>query len=63
MAMLTTFLYYLLPNFAGFNVISRVAHGDLIPGYLLMSNSIYALLYCAILISASILIFEERELI
>lgn len=62
MAKLTTFLYYLLPNFSDFNVISRVAHGQRVPGYLMLSNSLYALLYAVILISASILIFEEREL-
>ncbi len=57
----TTFLYYLLPNFGNFNVISRTAHGESVPGYLLLSNSLYTLLYLAILISAAILIFEERE--
>lgn len=62
MSYLTSFLYYLLPNFSHFNVISAAAHGELVPGYLLVSNSLYALLYAVILISASILIFEEREL-
>jgi len=57
----TTVLYYLLPNFSDFNVIVRVAHGEKIPGYLLLSNSCYALLYVTILISAAILVFEERE--
>lgn len=59
---LTTALYYLLPNFSDFNVIGRVAHGNLIPGAQMLSHFLYALLYAAILISASILIFEEREL-
>src|SRR5579884_1897407 len=59
---ITTFLYYLLPNFSLFNVIGSAAHGDRIPGHLLISRSLYALLYAAILVSASILIFEEREL-
>ncbi len=58
---LTAFLYYALPNFGNFNVITRVAHGEKIPGYLLVGNSCYALLYVAVLISASILVFEERE--
>jgi ABC-type transport system involved in multi-copper enzyme maturation permease subunit len=57
----TAFFYYLLPNFGNFNAISRVAHGEGIPGYLLLSNSLYALLYVTILLSAAILIFEERE--
>lgn len=57
----TGVLYYLLPNFSNFNVISRVAHGVPIPNYLLASNSLYALLYVSILLSGAILIFEERE--
>ncbi|HTV55581.1 MAG TPA: ABC transporter permease [Terriglobia bacterium] len=58
---LTWILYYLLPDFGDFNIISRVAHGNLVSGRLLLSTSLYALLYAAILISASIMIFEERE--
>jgi len=57
----TMVLYYLLPNFGDFNVITLVAHGQRVPGYLLLSNSLYALLYVTILISAAILIFEKRE--
>lgn len=60
---LTSVLYYLLPNFNDFNFIARVAHGQKVPGYLLVSGSLYALLYAAILVSASILIFEEREFV
>lgn len=62
MSHLTAAVYYLFPDFRNFNVISRVAHGALISGRLLISNSLYALLYAAVLISASIMIFEEREL-
>ena len=57
----TGVLYYLLPNFSNFNVITRVAHGVSIPGYLLWSNTLYALLYVSILLAGAILIFEERE--
>jgi ABC-type transport system involved in multi-copper enzyme maturation permease subunit len=57
----TTVLYYLLPNFADFNVIAQVAHGERVPRYLLVSNSLYALLVATILVSVAILIFEERE--
>lgn len=58
---LTTAVYYLLPNFKNFNVIAQAAHGEAIPGYLLVAASLYALLYGTILVSAAILIFEERE--
>ncbi|MGA2608167.1 MAG: ABC transporter permease [Terriglobia bacterium] len=54
-------LYYLLPNFGNFNVISQVAHAEKIPGYLWLGNSLYALLYIAALLAMAVLIFEERE--
>jgi ABC-type transport system involved in multi-copper enzyme maturation permease subunit len=58
---LTAALYYVLPNFGNFNVIDQVAHGAVMPGQLIIANTCYAVLYIAILLSASILIFEERE--
>lgn len=58
---LTAILYYLLPNFGNFNVISQVAHGEEVPVHLLVANSLYALLYATILVSAAILVFEEKE--
>lgn len=54
-------LSYALPDFGAFNVISQAAHGELLPGYRLVSSSLYALLYVTVLVSAAILIFEERE--
>ncbi|MFB3923121.1 MAG: ABC transporter permease [Terriglobia bacterium] len=57
----TAALYYMLPNFGNFNAITQVSHGEAIPGYLLVSNSLYALLYVTILISGSIMVFEEKE--
>jgi len=54
-------LSYVLPNFGTFSVISQAAHGQLIPGYRLWSNSLYALLYLTVLVSGAVLIFEERE--
>lgn len=57
----TSGVYYVLPNFSDFDVIARTAHGEGIAGILYLSNSLYALLYVAVLISAAILIFEERE--
>ena len=59
---LTHALYHLLPNFSDFNVISRAAHGERLAPVLLVANSLYALLYAAVLISGAVLIFEEREL-
>lgn len=61
MKQLTAALYYLFPNFRDFNVIGTVAHGTLVPARLVVSNSLYALLYTVVLISVSVMIFEERE--
>ena len=58
---ITAGLYYLLPNFSDFNVISLAAHGVTISRHLLAANTCYALLYIAIVVSASVLVFEERE--
>lgn len=57
----TQVFYYLLPNLGDFDFITRAAHGETISSSIILSNSLYALLYVTILISASILIFEERE--
>ncbi|HLW79416.1 MAG TPA: hypothetical protein VKU44_07430, partial [Terriglobia bacterium] len=57
----TAVLYYLLPNFANFNVIARTAHGARLAGSLIAANSLYALVYGLILVSGAFLIFEERE--
>jgi ABC-type transport system involved in multi-copper enzyme maturation permease subunit len=58
---LTTGIYYLLPNFSNFDVIARTAHGHGVTRALVVFNSLYALLYVTVVVSASILIFEERE--
>jgi ABC-type transport system involved in multi-copper enzyme maturation permease subunit len=55
-------LALILPDFGAFSSIAGAAHGRLIPGYRLLSNSLYALLYVTVLVSGAILIFEEREL-
>jgi Cu-processing system permease protein len=57
----TAFLYYILPNFGDFNVIDQVAHGVRIPSVFIIANTSYALLYIAVLLSAAVLIFEQRE--
>jgi ABC-type transport system involved in multi-copper enzyme maturation permease subunit len=61
LATLSDILYYSLPNFGNFNVISQVAHAEKIPAYLWLGNSLYALLYIAILLGMAVLVFEERE--
>jgi ABC-type transport system involved in multi-copper enzyme maturation permease subunit len=59
---LTTFLYYVLPNFGQYNVISAVAHDQRIPGALIAGNIAYAALYVAITLIVSAAIFSNRDL-
>ena len=54
-------LAWALPDFGAFNAIAQAAHGELISPRLLWSESVYALLYIAVLVSAAILVFERRE--
>jgi len=55
-------LAWLVPNFAAFNVISQVAHAEAVAGRLILYNTVYAVLYAAVCLSASVLIFERRDL-
>ena len=55
-------LAYLVPNFASFNVIASVAHGNPVPGRLVLYNTLYALLYVTAALAAAIVIFERRNL-
>lgn len=58
---LTAGIYFLLPNFSNFDVIARTAHGGIVSQNLIVFDSLYALLYVTVLVSAAVLIFEERE--
>ena len=54
-------LYYLLPNFAAFDIKTEVVHAlPLAPGYLAMT-ALYALVYVAALLVASVMIFSRRD--
>jgi ABC-type transport system involved in multi-copper enzyme maturation permease subunit len=59
---IVTGLAYLLPNFTALNVIGSVAHGQAVPGHLILYNSLYALFYSALALSGAVLIFEHRNL-
>ena len=58
----TKWLSYLLPNFENFNVMAAAAHGRSIPGALILQNTVYAVLYCAIVLFATAVIFSRRNL-
>ncbi len=55
-------LSYLLPNFENFNGIAAAAHGRTIPGALVAQNSVYALLYAAVVLLAASAVFSRRNL-
>jgi ABC-type transport system involved in multi-copper enzyme maturation permease subunit len=53
---------YLLPNFQNFDVMGAVAHGRDVPGTLVLQNTAYAAVYCAMVIFAAVVIFSRRNL-
>ena len=54
-------LYYILPNFAAFDIKAQVVHGlPVEPGYLLW-NVAYAAIYIALLLTGAVLIFQRRD--
>lgn len=59
---LTTFLYYLLPNFSDFNVSAWVSHGKPVAASVVLLNTLYALCYDGILVMASVWIFSRKDL-
>jgi len=59
---LATGAAYLVPNFSSLNVISSVAHQQPVSVQLVISNSIYALVYTGMVLSGAVLIFEHRNL-
>jgi Cu-processing system permease protein len=61
-AWITKAVAYVVPNFSALNVISLVAHGEAVPGRLILYNTLYALLYTTMAISGAVLIFQRRNL-
>lgn len=55
------FLYYVLPNLSHFSFITNAAHGDATPAAMLGGAFLYALVYNAILLTITILIFSRRN--
>jgi Cu-processing system permease protein len=55
-------LSYLLPNFGNYDVMGAAAHGRAIPRILVLHNTLYTALYCAIVLSAAAAIFSRKDL-
>ena len=58
----TRVIYYVLPNFHNFNAIAQAGHAEFVPGALILQNTLYALLYVALLLIAASAIFSRRNL-
>lgn len=58
----TRVIYYLLPNFHNFNAMSAASHGFAVPHALIAQNTLYALLYVAIVLIAASAIFSRRNM-
>jgi ABC-type transport system involved in multi-copper enzyme maturation permease subunit len=61
-AAFTKWLSYLLPNFENFNVMAMAAHGRAVPGALILQNTLYTMVYCAIVLTAAAAVFSRRNL-
>lgn len=53
---------YLVPNFSALNYIASVAHGNSIPGNMIVLNTAYALLYAGAVLCAAGLVFQNRNM-
>ena len=62
MAAFTKWLSHLLPNFENFNVMAMAAHGRAVPGALILQNTLYAVVYCTIVLTAAAAVFSRRDL-
>lgn len=56
------FLSYLLPNFGNYDVMGAAAHGRSIPASLILHNTLYTILYCAIVLCVAALVFSRKDL-
>ena len=58
----TRVVYFLVPNFHNFNAIATAAHGQSIPFSLVWQNTLYAVLYVALVLLAASAVFSRRNL-
>jgi len=61
-AQLTKSLAYLLPNFENYNVMALAAHGRAIPGALILQNTVYTVVYCAVVLCVAAVVFSRKNL-
>jgi ABC-type transport system involved in multi-copper enzyme maturation permease subunit len=61
-AVFLRWLSYILPNFENFNVTALAAHSKSIPHALILQNTLYAMIYCGIVLAGASVIFARRNL-
>jgi ABC-type transport system involved in multi-copper enzyme maturation permease subunit len=61
LARLTRAAYYVLPNFAAFDVKAQVVHAEAVPASYLGLTSLYGLTYIVLVLVAASLIFSRRD--
>jgi ABC-type transport system involved in multi-copper enzyme maturation permease subunit len=59
---LFSLLSYLLPNFENYDVMGAAAHGRSIPAMVIVHNTLYTALYCAMVLSVAAVIFSRKDL-
>jgi Cu-processing system permease protein len=62
MALFTKRLAYLLPNFENYNVMALAAHGRAVPGVLILQNTLYTVIYCAVVLCVASVVFSRKNL-
>ena len=62
MQKLFSILSFLLPNFENYDVMGAAAHGRSIAASLIVHNTLYTALYCAIVLSVAAVIFSRKDL-
>src|SRR5262252_6803066 len=53
---------YVLPNFGNYDAMGAAAHGRAIAGALVLHNTLYTALYCALVLTAAAMIFSHKDL-
>jgi hypothetical protein len=59
---MTRVLYYVIPNFHNFNVISAAAHGDGVAFSLIAQNTLYTAVYVTLVLLGATAVFTGRDL-
>ena len=54
-------IYYVLPNLSHFTFVTNAAHGDVPPASMIGAAALYAIVFDAVLIAATVLVFSRRN--